>query len=357
MSTPRRMVILTDGFHDPHMAKTAICLLQYCADEVVAVLDAPSVGKTCQEVFGVGGAIPCVGALADAAEANTLLIGIAPPGGKLPATWRATILEALARRMTVVSGLHDFLRDDAEFRRAAEQYGAAMVDVRDNQERDVARRIGIREGCLRLHTVGNDCCCGKMVTSLELARGLGCAGVDAAFVATGQTGILISGDGIAIDRVIADFVAGAAEKLVLAHQHHEVIVVEGQGSLFHPRYSCVSLGLLHGLIPDGLVLCYEMGSHTVFGMEQVRLPSLERTREFYESAANLMHPCRVLGVAVNGRRFSDEAVAEECERVSHRLGLPACDVVRQGPKLLVEAAMQLRRQLKKTPDAADRPAL
>ena len=261
--------------------------------------------------------------LAEAPEANTLLIGIAPPGGKIPPHWRPIVLEAIARGMTIVSGLHEFLRDDPEFRRAADEHGVQLVDVRDNDEHDVAQRQGIREGCLRIHTIANDCSCGKMVASVEVAAGLNRAGVDAAFVATGQTGILVAGGGCAVDRVISDFVSGAAEKLVLANQHHDVIVVEGQGSLFHPRYSCVTLGLLHGLMPDGLILCYEMGREVVYGMESVRLPALEKVIEFYESAANIMHPCRVIGVAVNGQRFADDAVvAAECDRVSRRLGLP-----------------------------------
>jgi uncharacterized NAD-dependent epimerase/dehydratase family protein len=344
MSTPRRMAILTDGFNDAYTAKTAICLLRYRPEEVVAVFDRQSAGKNCQAVFSVGGAIPCVNTLDDATGANTLVIGIAPPGGKIPPHWRPIILEAIARKMTVVSGLHDFLHDDPEFCQAAVREGAQLIDVRDNNERDVAQRIGIREDCLRIHTIANDCSCGKMVTSVEITMGLNRAGVDATFVATGQTGILVAGDGCPIDRVISDFVAGAAEKLVLANQHHEVIVVEGQGSLFHPRYSCVTLGLLHGLMPDGLILCYEMGRKNTMAMENVALPSLEKVIEFYESAANIMHPCRVIGVAVNGRNYSDDAVVVECERVERLLGLPVCDVIRHGPQKLVEAVINLQQK-------------
>ena len=347
MTVPRRMAIITDGYNDANTAKTAICLLRYRPEEVVAVLDRQSAGKTAQQVFGVGGPIPCVGTLAEAPEANTLLIGIAPPGGKIPPHWRPVVLDAIARKMTIVSGLHEFLRDDPDFRQAADQQGVQLVDVRQNNERDVANRVGIREGCLRIHTIANDCCCGKMVASFEIARGLNRAGVDAAFVATGQTGILVAGGGCPIDRVISDFVSGAAEKLVLANQHHEVIVVEGQGSLFHPRYSCVTLGLLHGLMPDGLILCYEMGRQTVFEMEPIPLAPLERVIEFYESAANIMHACRVIGVAVNGQKFADDAVAAECDRVGRQLGLPACDVLRHGPDRLVEAVLRLKRELGK----------
>jgi uncharacterized NAD-dependent epimerase/dehydratase family protein len=335
------MVIITDG-HEGN--KTAVCLLRYRPEEVVAVFDRPSAGKSCQEVFGVGGRIPCVGSLAEAPGANTFVVGIAPVGGKLPPLWRPIILEAIARKMTIVSGLHDFLRDDAEYRQAAEKHGVSLVDVRWNDEHDVAHRHGIREECLRIHTVGNDCSVGKMVASVELANGLSRAGVDAAFVATGQTGILVAGSGCPIDRVISDFVSGAAEKLVLANQHHEAIVIEGQGSLFHPCYSCVTLGLLHGCLPHALVLCYEMGRRTVHAMESVPLPTLEKVIEFNEAAANIMHPCRVIGVAVNGRRFDDDAVAAECDQVSRRLGLPVCDVIRHGPDRLVEAVLRFRRQ-------------
>jgi uncharacterized NAD-dependent epimerase/dehydratase family protein len=343
----RRMVVITDGYNDPHTAKTAICLIRYRPDEVVAVLDRQSAGKTSQEVFGIGGQIPCIGSLAEAPEANTFLVGIAPPGGRIPPHWRQIVLEAIRRKMTIVSGLHDFLRDDPQFCRAAAEHGVQLIDLRDNQERDVANRVGIREGCLRIHTIGNDCGCGKMVAGVEIARGLNRAGVDAAFAATGQTGILVAGGGCPVDRVISDFVSGAAEKLVLANQHHEAIVVEGQGSLFHPRYSGVTLGLLHGLMPDGLILCYEMGRRAVFGMESVPLPPLEKVVEFYEAAAEIMHPCRVIGLAVNGRQFSDEAVAAECEQVGRRLGLPACDVIRHGPDELVNAVRQLRSKLGK----------
>lgn len=347
MTTQRRMVLLTDGYTDSHTAKTAVCLLRYRPDEVVAVLERQSAGKTCQQVFKVGGNIPCVANLADAPQANTLVIGIAPPGGKLPPSWRPIVHEAIARRMTVMSGLHDFLRDDPDFREAAAESGATLIDVRDSNERDIARRVGVREGCLRIHTIANDCSCGKMVASVEVAQGLNRVGVDAAFVATGQTGIMVSGSGCAVDRVIADFVSGAAEKLVRTNQHHEVIVVEGQGSLFHPSYSCVTFGLLHGLRPDGLIVCYEMGRKFIAGLETFPLPSLEKVIDFYEASANIMHPCRVIGVAVNGQKYDDDAVAAECEQVSRRLGVPACDVIRHGPQKLVDAVVKLGRELGK----------
>lgn len=345
--TARRMIVLTDGFHDAHVAKTAICLIRYKPQEVVAVLDRTAAGKTTQELLGVGGALPVIGSLAEAVGADTLLLGIAPPGGKIPSSWRPIILEAIARKLDVVSGLHDFLGEEPEFAQAAACRGVRLVDVRRNDEHDVAHRRGIREGCLRIQTIGNDCSVGKMVTAVEVAAGLRQVGLRAKFVATGQTGILVEGDGCPIDRVISDFVSGAAEKLVLANQHHDVIVIEGQGTLFHPRYSCVTLGLLHGTMPDGLILCYEMGRKAIYGMEQYPLSPLGTIKEFYEAAANIMHPCWVIGLAINGAKFSDAEVAAERSRVRKELGLPACDVLRHGPQELVDAVLKLRRKLEK----------
>ena len=341
------MIILTDGHYNPHAAKTAICVVRYRPEEVVAVLDRELAGKTCGGVMGVGGEIPIVGSLAEAPEANTLLIGIAPPGGKIPLAWRPIVLEGIARRMTIVSGLHDFLNHDPEFRQAAARRGVRLIDLRENDEYDVASGEPFRRQCLRIHTVANDCSCGKMVVSVEVAQGLSRAGVDAEFVATGQTGIMVAGGGCPVDRVISDFVSGAAEKLVLDNQHHEVIVVEGQGSLYHPRYSGVTFGLLHGLKPDGLIFCYEMGRKAIDDMRHVTLPPHKKAIEFYETCARVMHPCRVIGVAVNGQYFADEEVAGECERVAGELGLPTCDVIRHGPDKLVDAVVELKKELHK----------
>ncbi len=147
-------------------------------------------------------------------------------------------------------------------------------DVRKNNERDVANRRNLREDCLRIHTVGQDCSVGKMLASVEITLGLKARGHDAKFVATGQTGIMIEGDGCPVDCVVSDFVNGAVEKLVLANQHHDILVVEGQGSLSHPRYSAVTLGLLHGCVPHGMIMVYEAGRRTCYGMDYVPLTPL-----------------------------------------------------------------------------------
>ena len=168
----RRIVILTEGRTTPVGAKTASCVVRYKPKEVVALFDTTQPGKTAGELLGVGGSIPIVAKLADAPGANTLLIGIAPSGGKLPPAWRAILLEAIDRGMNLVSGLHDFLSNDPEISAAAAKKGVEIHDVRKNNEKDVSNRLNLREDCLRIHTVGQDCSVGKMLASVELAIGL-----------------------------------------------------------------------------------------------------------------------------------------------------------------------------------------
>ena len=343
----RRMIILTEGFTNPRAAKTAVCVIRYCPEQVAALFDRQLVGQSAEDVLGVGRDVTVVDSLDAVEGANTLLLGTAPVGGRLPDAWRPVILEAIARGFDVVSGLHDFLKDDPEFAEAARNSGVRLVDLRDSDEHDVATQDGIRPECLRILTMANATSCGKMVTSVELAAGLKRAGVDAKFVATGQTGILIEGDGCPIDRVISDFVAGAAENLVRANQHHDVIVVEGQGALSDFRYSAVTLGLLHGSRPDGIILGTQMGRDYLDDSERFPVVPIDQLRPFIETAANFAHPCRSIGVAVNGRDFSDDEVAAECERLEDLLGLPACDVIRHGPEKLVQAVVDLRRELNK----------
>jgi uncharacterized NAD-dependent epimerase/dehydratase family protein len=338
----RKLVILTEGHTNPHTAKTASSIVRYRRDEVVALLDSTQAGKTSQELLGVGDDLPIVATLSEAAGADTLLLGIAPPGGKIPPSWRAIILEAITKGMNIVAGLHDFLTDDAEFVAAAEKHGTTLTDVRKNEERDIARRVGIRNDCLRILTVGNDCSIGKMLTSIELANALRERGNTTKFIATGQTGIMIEGDGCPIDRVIADFVSGAVEKMILEHQHNDILLVEGQGSLVHPSYSAVTLGLIHGCLPQAMILCYEVGRDCITGVEHVKIPPLAKVRELNEMMASITQPSRVIGVAMNSRRVSAEEAEAERERVRAELGLPVCDVIRHGPDELVEAILKFK---------------
>ena len=339
----RRMIILTEGNSNPHTAKTACCLIRYKREEVVAVLDSTQSGTT-EQALGVGADVPFVSSLEQAPDANTLLIGIAPPGGKIPESWRSVILDAIGRGMDVISGLHDFLGDDPEFSAAASRQGVTIRDVRRNDEKTIARRTGLREECLRIHTVGHDCSIGKMVTSVELTRALNARGHDTKFIATGQTGILIEGDGIPLDCVKADFVSGAAERMVLEHQHHEILMIEGQGSLVHPSYSGVTLSLLHGCHPHGLILCYEIGRHKVTGIDHLAIPPLADILKLNESLASISFPCSVIGISVNSRRATPAEADAERDRLRDEFGLPVADVFRDGPGELVDAILQLQQQ-------------
>jgi uncharacterized NAD-dependent epimerase/dehydratase family protein len=341
----RRLAILTEGHTEPVTGKTASSVLRYRPEEVVALIDGTQVGRTTDELLGVGGNTPIVAKLADCKGANTLMIGIAPSGGRIPPAWKAIILDALNQGMDVVSGLHEFISSDPAFVAAAAKTGATISDVRKNDEHEVAHRLNIREECLRIHTVGQDCCVGKMLAAIELTNAMKARGHDAKFVASGQTGIMIEGDGVPIDCVVADFVNGAIEKQILAHQHHDMLFIEGQGSLAHPKYSAVTLGLLHGCAPHGMVMCYEAARPATHGMEYVPLTPLAKLVEVYETMANLMGPSKVIGVAMNSRRLNDEQAEEEREKVRAELGMPVCDVIRHGSDDLVEAILAMRPQL------------
>ena len=340
----RQIVLLTDGYSTRFLAKTAMSLLRYRADDIIAVLDASSAGQTADALLGVGGETPVIAKLAEA-DADALFIGIAPPGGNLPAEWRPTILEALRRGIDVVSGLHDFLCLDEGLQAAAEASGARLIDVRKNNERQTATGKPLPANCLRIHTVGQDCAVGKMVVSLEVQRGLLTRGIDAGFAATGQTGIMIAGDGSPIDCVVADFINGAAEALVRRLSHHEALIIEGQGSLSHPSFSGVTLGLLHGCAPHGLIFCYEMGRTHVKGLNNVPLRPIGELIKAYEQTARLRHPGRVIGIGVNTRNATAAEAESEKQRVADKFGLPVCDVYRDGAEALVDAVLKLRKEL------------
>jgi uncharacterized NAD-dependent epimerase/dehydratase family protein len=218
-------------------------------------------------------------------------------------------------------------------------------DVRKNNERDVSNRLNLREDCFRIHTVGQDCSVGKMLASVELTLGLKKRGYDAKFIATGQTGIMIEGDGCPVDCVVSDFVNGAVEKLILANQHHDFLLIEGQGALSHPRYSAVTLGLLHGCVPQAMILVYEAGRKNVHGMDYIPLPPLKKVIEVNEMMASLAMPSKVIGVAMNSRTLSPDAAEAERDRVRRELGLPVCDVIRHGPDELVDAILAYRQKL------------
>lgn len=345
LRTHRAITILTQGHSDPFVAKTAISLLRYRNQDIVAVLDGLVDARTADDLFKFGGSTPIVRDLSDVSQSDALYIGIAPPGGKLPLEWKPIILNAINQKMDIVSGLHDFLSDVSEYVAAASDMGVQLIDVRANSRDSIAKCMEFDPDGLRIHSVGQDCSVGKMVTTLEIHQGLLDRGCDSAFMATGQTGIMISGKGLPIDRVIVDFANGAAEQLVAQNQHHEFLLIEGQGSISHPAYSAVTLGLLHGCAPHGLVYCYEAGREHVKGMSDVPLPAMASQMEAYLIAARLRHPSQFVGCAVNTRNLSDVAAIAEVARIECETGLPACDVYRDGAEKLIDACLNLKKEI------------
>ena len=345
-----RLVILTEGRSDPLTAKTANVLLRYRGDEVIALLDSTQVGQTAEALLGVGGDTPVVATIEDAFALSadnppdTLVLGIAPAGGKIPEEWRPTLLDALRRGMSIVSGLHEFLSDDSELVSVSARHGAKLFDVRKNNEREVATRLGIDEKCLRILTVGQDCSVGKMLSAIEISRGLEERGIDSKFVATGQTGIMVEGDGSPIDCVVSDFVNGAVENLVRQNQHHEVMIVEGQATITHPRFSAVSMGLLHGANPHGMIFCYEVGRETIRGMDHLTLPTPRSVVDAYEHLAAFGYPAKVIAVAMNSRKVSAEEAEVERQRMQEEFGVPVADPIRHGTDDLLDAIEALKKQ-------------
>ena len=294
--------------------------------------------QTGQEVLGVGGSIPCVASLGEV-DADTLLLGIAPAGGRMPASWRVVIREAITRGYEIVSGLHFFLGDDEEFRSLAARHGAKIQDLRRPPANpDVSRNLARKTPCFRVHTVGHDCGVGKMLVAIEVAEELQNRGRRARFIATGQTGIMISGRGVHVDAVVSDFVAGSIEAEVLEFQNEEFLLIEGQGSLFHPMYSGVTLGLLHGCAPQAMILCIDP-TRTEVRHCDCSLPLLEEAVQIYESMANLITPSSVIGIALNTSTLSAGEAEDELERTRETIGLPATDVIRSGAAPLVEAVL------------------
>ncbi len=342
-----RFLILADGQFGPLTSKTANSCIRYIPERVVAVLDREHAGGTVQDVLGFGGAIPVVGDLADGAGrgggATAVLVGIAPAGGRLPAEWRAWLRAAIERGLEIWSGLHTFIGDDPELGALARERGVRILDARKSPpDLPVADGRAALVDAFVVLTVGSDCNVGKMTAQLQLRDALVRRGRRTSFVATGQTGIFIEGWGIAVDAVVADFIAGAAERLVLeGAPDHDIVLVEGQGSLVHPGYSGVTLGLLHGACPAAMILCHQASREWIgdYGGRGpwVRIPPLAELVAIYERAAAPVRPAPVIGICLNTFDLSEPAARDAVAQAARETGLPACDPVRFDPAPLVTA--------------------
>ena len=275
--------------------------------------------------------------IADAASqgARTLIVGVANAGGVLPDHWSAPIVQAIEAGMDVASGLHTRLSSNPAIKAAAERHGRKLLDVRHSDQRfDTGK--GTKRSGLRLLTVGTDCSAGKKYTALALEREMRARGFDADFRATGQTGVFISGRGVAIDAVVADFISGAVEWLSPAAAADHWDLIEGQGSLFHPSFAGVSLGLLHGAQPDAFVVCHEPTRTHMRGVKHP-LPSIQEVIDLTIACGRLTNPAiRPVGIAVNTKALGDAEARACLHKLAADHELPATDPVRYGVSSIVD---------------------
>ena len=274
---------------------------------------------------------------ARARGAETMVLGVVNSGGFMPESWTASLTEALSRGMDLASGMHARLEDFPEVAEAARTHGRRLVDIRHSDQKFSTGK-GKRRSGKRLLTVGTDCSCGKKYTALALEKAMRARGLDADFRATGQTGVLIAERGVAIDAVIADFISGAAEWLTPENEPRHWDVVEGQGSLFHPAFAGVTLGLLHGAQADALVLCHEPTRTHVRGLPHSPMPDLGEAIEVYVRSGRLTNPdCRMVGISVNTAVLDEAEARDYLGDLGQRHGLPATDSLRFGVETIVDA--------------------
>lgn len=344
MNTQRRILALAEGRFSPLKSKTANGAIAYLPGEVVGVIDSTKAGLTAQQVLGYGGPIPVVRSLNEGLSLNPshLLIGIAPAGGHLPESWRETIREALRARLHVLSGLHSILSDDSEFVQLAREHDTTLTDYRKilPESEVVAKGTWRTRNANVILTVGTDCNIGKMTTILEVHKDLVRRGLKADFVATGQTGMMIRGRGVAVDSLIGDYIAGAVEREIdrSVEEGYEYILVEGQGALTHMGYSGVTLGLLHGTMPDAMILCHQPTRlKDDYGLT---LPDLNRIIELHERVVRFFQETRVIGIGLNSVGLTDDESRAAAEQISKTTGLPTIDAFRFGPSTLTDAVIK-----------------
>ncbi len=339
MSDKRYLILAEGKSGDAHYGKTMRGVVAYSPHPTVAIVDSGRAGETYEQ-------IPIVASVEDglAYEPDTALVGVATQGGLFPPAWRELLKESIAAGLDVENGLHEFLSDDPEMADLANKHGVELRDLRKPPPSlSVPTGANLRVQAKIVLTVGSDCAIGKKTVAIELDRAARARGLKSEFVPTGQTGIAIAGWGIAVDAVVADFLAGAAEWLVVegARRGGEVLFVEGQGALVHPAYSGVTMGLLHGSAPHALVLCHRAGAEVVEGYPDHPLPSLAELVELHERASLSLRPASVAGVALNTHGLSDDDARAAAAAARAETGLPADDPVRFGGDPLLDAVLRV----------------
>lgn len=346
----RRYLILAPHVFATRAAKTAHGVIAYSSDVTVAVVDPSNAGRSVRDVLPY---LDCDAPIVASVVAGlvhrptSLLVGIAPAGGALPAEFRLEIAAAIKAGLEIVSGLHTILGDDEEFAQLAKAHDSRIWDVRLPPAAPLFSGAAFDIEAPIVLTVGSDCAVGKMTASLELVRAANERGAAAVFVPTGQTGIAIAGWGTSIDRVVADFAPGAAEQLVLEGERRAnavadggarapLLIVEGQGGINHPAYAPVTLSLLYGSAPDALVLVHLPSRTTIDGYDIPLLGYRELIRT-YEGLCAGIKPAQVIGIALNTKDLDDAAARAAIADARAQTGLPCDDVVRYGPFGLYDA--------------------
>ena len=331
---PQPYLLFLGDVVEPGFAKTGFGLRDWAGEKCVGEYALPGARVTL--------GLPILDPKAAAAKgARGLVIGVANSGGHIPGNWLGALVEALEAGLDVISGMHVRLASLPGLQAAADRFGRRLIDIRTAPP-GIPIGTGAKRSGRRLLTVGTDCALGKKYTALALTRGLKARNVDATFRATGQTGIMIAGEGMPMDCIVADFAAGAAELLSPAAAPEHLDVIEGQGSLLHPSYAGVSLGLLHGSQPDLFVVCHEPGRTHLLGHSAFPLPSIEQVIEQTIALGRVTNPAiRCAGISLNTARFAPAEAQAELERVAQRLAVPTADPMRGGPAFerLLDACM------------------
>ena len=339
MSSGRRILILGEGFsHDPHYGKTMRGIIAYGRDPVVAIVDSRRAGE-------MHDGIPIVGSVDDALSfgPTVAIVGVATQGGRFPPAWRDLLKSCIGKGLDVESGLHEFISEDGELAELARRHGVELRDLRKPPEGlSVPTGANLEVDARIVLTVGSDCAIGKKTAAVELDLEARRRGLASVFVPTGQTGIEIAGWGIAVDAVVADFLAGAAERLVVegAERGGELLFVEGQGSIIHPMYSGVTLGLIHGSAPHAFVLCHMAGATEIEGCPGHTIPSLAELVDLHERIALRRRPATVACIALNTARLAtDDEAREAIAAAETDAGRPTDDPVRFGAGRLLDAVL------------------
>jgi uncharacterized NAD-dependent epimerase/dehydratase family protein len=334
----KRYLILAEGkSDDPHYGKTARGVIRYSPHPVVAMLDSTRAGETHDGV-------PIVATVHEALpfKPTTAIVGVATQGGRFPPAWRELLRSCISKGLDIENGLHEFLGEDEELSELARRHDVELRDLRrPPPDLSVPTGENLQLAAKVVLTVGSDCAIGKKTVAVELDLEARSRGLKSVFVPTGQTGIAIAGWGIAVDAVVSDFLAGAAERLVVegAARGGELLFVEGQGSIVHPAYSGVTLGLTHGAAPHAYVLCHKAGSTVVEGYPDHPLPPLAEIVDLYERASLPLRPARVAAIALNTAALNDDEARSAVEQVRADTGLPADDPVRYGAGSLLDAVL------------------